>query len=81
MPARYAGLTLKDEIVFLGWQDGAVPAHLRAMFDDFCDSSELGMRYVVPGDMLFSETLDADGQKTRTRLLPVSVQTEQYQST
>ncbi|KIP09101.1 hypothetical protein PHLGIDRAFT_68238 [Phlebiopsis gigantea 11061_1 CR5-6] len=44
VPAKYAGLALRDEIVFLGWQDGAVPAHLRAMFDDFCDSSEVGMR-------------------------------------
>lgn len=49
VPAKYAGLTLKDEIVFLGWQDGAVPSRIRAMFDDFCDSSELGMRYVAPG--------------------------------
>ena len=44
VPALYAHLSLKDEIAFLGWQDGAVPAHLRDMFDDFCDSSEQGMR-------------------------------------
>ena len=48
VPAKYASLTLRDEMVFLGWQDGAVPAHLRAMFDDFCDSSEQGMRYECP---------------------------------
>ena len=47
-PARYAHLRVRDEMVFLGWQDGAVPARLRNMFDDFCDSSELGMRSVVP---------------------------------
>ena len=43
-PAQYAHLNLRDEIAFLGWQDGAVPARVRDMFDDFCDSSELGMR-------------------------------------
>lgn len=34
-----------SELRFLGWEDGA-KFHLRALFDDFCDSSELGMRYV-----------------------------------
>ena len=43
-PAKYAHLNLTDEMMFLGWQDGAVPAHIRNMFDDFCDSSELRMR-------------------------------------
>lgn len=33
------------ELRFLGWQD-KTNSHLRAIFDDFCDSSELGMRYV-----------------------------------
>lgn len=31
---------------FLGWGDGATPNHLRELFDDFCDSSDLGMRFV-----------------------------------
>ena len=56
VPAKYTGLTLKDEVVFLGWQDGAVPARIRTMFDDFCDSSELGMRYVVPGCDISGDT-------------------------
>jgi hypothetical protein len=35
----------QSELEFLGWQDGGVtPPHLRALFDDFCDSSTLGMR-------------------------------------
>lgn len=33
------------ELEFLGWADGgATPNHLRELFDDFCDSSTLGMR-------------------------------------
>ncbi|EKM55529.1 uncharacterized protein PHACADRAFT_256222 [Phanerochaete carnosa HHB-10118-sp] len=48
VPATYAHLNLRDEIAFLGWQDGAVPARVRNMFDDFCDSSELGMRKPEP---------------------------------
>lgn len=36
-----------SEAAFLGWEDGGVtPPYLRALFDDFCDSSTLGMRYV-----------------------------------
>jgi FMN phosphatase YigB (HAD superfamily) len=34
------------ELEFLGWGDGATPNHLRELFDDFCDSSDLGMRFV-----------------------------------
>lgn len=34
-----------EELKFLGWRDGgATPNHLRELFDDFCDSSTLGMR-------------------------------------
>jgi hypothetical protein len=34
-----------EELEFLGWGDGgATPNHLRELFDDFCDSSTLGMR-------------------------------------
>jgi len=36
------------ELEYLGWQGGATPAHLRALFDDFCDSSALGMRKPDP---------------------------------
>ena len=34
----------QEEIDFLGWTDGVTPSHLRDLFDDFCDSSALGMR-------------------------------------
>ncbi|KAG0705364.1 HAD-like domain-containing protein [Suillus ampliporus] len=36
-----------SELRFLGREDGAT-FHLRALFDDFCDSSELGMRKPEP---------------------------------
>ena len=32
------------ELEFLGWKDGVTPPELRALFDDFCDSSTTGMR-------------------------------------
>ncbi|KAJ7273210.1 HAD-like domain-containing protein [Mycena rebaudengoi] len=35
------------ELAFLGWdQEGATPSELRGLFDDFCDSSELGSRCI-----------------------------------
>ncbi|KAG6832690.1 hypothetical protein H0H92_012262 [Tricholoma furcatifolium] len=37
-----------EEAKFLGWDDGATPRHLRSLFDDFCDSSALGMRKPEP---------------------------------
>lgn len=38
-----------SELAFLGWDvNGAVPQHLRELFDDFCDSSTLGMRKPEP---------------------------------
>ena len=37
---------LPEEAAFLGWEDGPTPNHLRALFDDLCDSSSLGMRWV-----------------------------------
>ncbi|KAH7929780.1 HAD-like protein [Leucogyrophana mollusca] len=37
-----------SELRFLGWQDGPTPPQLRALFDDFCDSSQLGMRKPEP---------------------------------
>lgn len=33
-----------SELAFLGWGEGIIPPSLRALFDDFCDSSTLGMR-------------------------------------
>jgi hypothetical protein len=46
---RYPGVTLQSELEFLGWEDGVVPSHIRELFDDFVDSSEVGMRW---GDSL-----------------------------
>ncbi|PPQ78547.1 hypothetical protein CVT25_011819 [Psilocybe cyanescens] len=37
-----------EELEHLGWGDGAIPNHLLALFDDFCDSSSLGMRKPEP---------------------------------
>ncbi|KAH7869672.1 HAD-like domain-containing protein [Lentinula edodes] len=37
-----------SELDFLGWQDGATPNKLKALFDDFCDSSTLGTRKPEP---------------------------------
>jgi len=41
-------VTVESELAFLGWQEGPTPPHLRALFDDFCDSSTLGMRKPEP---------------------------------
>jgi len=39
----------KSEFEYLGWGDGgAAPPRLRALFDDFCDSSAFGMRKPEP---------------------------------
>ncbi|KAJ7074263.1 HAD-like domain-containing protein [Mycena amicta] len=39
----------QSELAFLGWdQGGATPSALRGLFDDFCDSSELGARKPEP---------------------------------
>ena len=43
---RYPNFSVETELAFLGWSEGATPPKLRALFDDFCDSSELGMRLV-----------------------------------
>ncbi|KAI9064322.1 HAD-like protein [Trametes sanguinea] len=43
-PEKYPHFTVQSELEFLGWTEGPVPARLRALFDDFCDSSTLGMR-------------------------------------
>jgi hypothetical protein len=45
-------ISVAAEVASLGWDDGVVPHQLRALFDDFCDSSLLGMRqvqYVLSG--------------------------------
>ncbi|KZT11410.1 HAD-like protein [Laetiporus sulphureus 93-53] len=40
--------TIESELAFLGWKEGPTPPRLRALFDDFCDSSALGMRKPDP---------------------------------
>jgi len=40
------GFSLEEEMKFLGWEKGVAPPSLRNLFDDFCDSSVLGMRQV-----------------------------------
>lgn len=44
---KYPNFTADAELKFLGWEEGATPPKLRAMFDDFIDSSAFGMRCVV----------------------------------
>ncbi|KAF8163155.1 HAD-like domain-containing protein [Crassisporium funariophilum] len=60
-----------EERRFLGWDDGATPKHLLELFDDFCDSSSLGMRKpehafyllacerngIVPSDAIFLDDI------------------------
>jgi hypothetical protein len=46
LAAKYPGLTLEGELKYLGWDKGAVTTELRMLFDDFVDSSEVGMRYL-----------------------------------
>ena len=45
---RYPNFSVESEREFLGWTEGATPPALVALFDDFCDSSTIGMRYVIP---------------------------------
>jgi len=44
-----SGFSLEEEMKFLGWEQGIAPPSLRNLFDDFCDSSVLGMRKPEPG--------------------------------
>ena len=41
------GFSFEKEMKFLGWEQGVAPPSLRSLFDDFCDSSVLGMRQVL----------------------------------
>ncbi|KAF8969910.1 HAD-like domain-containing protein [Flammula alnicola] len=43
-----------EELQFLGWEHGATPNQLRELFDDFCDSSQLGMRKPEQGFYLLA---------------------------
>ncbi|KAI0928821.1 hypothetical protein AcW1_005949 [Taiwanofungus camphoratus] len=47
-PEQYPNFSAESELAFLGWQEGPTPPRLRALFDDFCDSSTLGMRKPEP---------------------------------
>ena len=48
---NYASTVTQDvpaaELAYLGWQNGAISQELVDLFDDFCDSSKLGMRFVA----------------------------------
>ena len=44
---KYPDFSVEKERAFLGWTEGATPPAMRALFDDFCDSSTLGMRCVT----------------------------------
>ncbi|EJD05797.1 HAD-like protein [Fomitiporia mediterranea MF3/22] len=50
MPSREddPGFNVDNERAFLGWTEGATSSKLRELFDDFCDSSSLGMRKPEP---------------------------------
>ncbi|KAF7353623.1 Epoxide hydrolase [Mycena venus] len=49
-----------SELAFLGWdREGATPSTLRGLFDDFCDSSELGSR--KPERRFYQMALDRNG--------------------
>lgn len=73
------GTTIPEsEREFLGWEDGATPKHLRELFDDFYDSSVLGMRFVQSQFKLTK--IESCNQKTRTRILSYCVFTQWHQS-
>ena len=70
IPEQYKGFTLEEEMKLLGWDEGAVPTSLRAMFDDFVDSSEVGMRYVLrPPKLQMRIGSDDDVQEARAGIL------------
>jgi len=48
------GFDIQSELRFLGWSSGSVPAHTRNLFDDFVDSSEVGMRKPDPAFYLLA---------------------------
>ncbi|KAF8509547.1 epoxide hydrolase [Gautieria morchelliformis] len=49
-----ADFSVQKELEFLGWQEGPTPFKLRALFDDFCDSSTLGLRKPDPAFYLLA---------------------------
>ncbi|KAF8590446.1 HAD-like protein [Ramaria rubella] len=52
--APQVNFSVQEELEFLGWQEGATPPPLRALFDDFCDSSTLGLRKPDPAFYLLA---------------------------
>ncbi|KAJ6547069.1 HAD-like domain-containing protein [Mycena capillaripes] len=53
-----------SELAFLGWdREGATPSTLRGLFDDFCDSSELGSR--KPELRFYQMALDRNGLRAQ----------------
>ncbi|KAJ7445718.1 epoxide hydrolase [Mycena galericulata] len=54
----------QSELAFLGWdREGATPKTLRGLFDDFCDSSELGSR--KPELQFYQMALDRNGLRAQ----------------
>ncbi|KZT57189.1 HAD-like protein [Calocera cornea HHB12733] len=53
----------QQEIDFLGWSHGPAPPSMRALFDDFVDSSEAGVR--KPERAIFDIALARNGLKAR----------------
>jgi hypothetical protein len=53
--SRPPGFSLEEEMRFLGWEQGVAPPSLRNLFDDFCDSSVLGMRQVCSTTVIESK--------------------------
>ncbi|KAM5538996.1 hypothetical protein V8D89_007219 [Ganoderma adspersum] len=52
---QFPNFSVQAEREHLGWHHGgATPPRLRALFDDFCDSSTLGMRKPEPGIYLLA---------------------------
>ena len=41
---RYPNFSIESERTFLGGEEGPTPPTMKALFDDFCDSSTIGMR-------------------------------------
>jgi hypothetical protein len=55
----------RAELAFLKWAEGPVPPALRAMFDVFIDSSEVGMR--KPERRIYELALRMGGEKLAER--------------
>ncbi|TFY65502.1 hypothetical protein EVG20_g5562 [Dentipellis fragilis] len=46
-PTATPEVDLEAEFKFLGWDEGVVPPRVQELFDDFVDSSKVGMRWIL----------------------------------